>query len=121
MDLLSQAKDKLTHILSEGQLTESSTIRITARGLTATEAIGQPKRTDYPIQNGKEVMIEAECAGCLGQAFTDEPSDYLGSLTDILQLPLDGSANRALFVAALNAVLRKNKLADRTVHCKDEC
>ena len=120
MDLLSQAKDKLTTILSEGQLSESSTIRITARGLTASEAIGQPKRTDYPIQNGKEVMIQAECGGCLGQAFTDEPSDYLGSLTDILALPLQGSANRALFVAALNAVLRKNKLADRTVHCKDE-
>jgi hypothetical protein len=120
MDLLAQAKDKLTTILSEGRLSESSKIRIKARGLTATEAIGQPKRTDYPIQNGKEVMIEADCDGCLGQAFTDQPSDYLGSLSDILALPLEGIANRALFVAALNAILRKNQLADRTVHCKDE-
>lgn len=120
MDLLSQAKEKLTTILSEGQLSESSTISIKARGITAIEAIGKPKRTDYPIQTGKEVMVEANCGGALGQAFTDAPSDYHGSLTEILDLPLEGSANRALVVAALNAVLRKNNLVDRTVHCKDE-
>ena len=120
MDLLFQAKDKLAFFLSEGKISEPSMINIKARGLTATQAIGQPKRTDYPIQNGKEVMIEADCEGSLGQAFTDQPVDYHGSLTDILALPLAGSANRALFVAALNAVLKKNKLTDRTVHCKNE-
>lgn len=120
MDLLFQAKDKLTSILKDDQISESLTIRIKARGLTAEEAIGQPTRTDYPIQMGKEVMIEAECEGFLGQAFTDQPADYVGCLTDILSLSLDETANRALFVCALNAVLRKNKLADKTVHCKNE-
>ena len=120
MDSLFQAKHKFTSILNEKQISESSTICIKARGLTAEQAIGQPKRMDYPIQNGKEVMIEAECDGFLGQAFTDQPTDYIGSLTDILSLSLDTVANRALFVCSLNAVLRKNKLADKTVHCKNE-
>lgn len=120
MDLLCQAKDKFVAILSQDQFLKSSMICITAKGLTAIEAIGEPGRSDYPIQSGKEVMIEAECAGSLGQAFTDQPSDYSGSLADILSIPLADSANRALFVATLNAVLRKKGELEKTVHCKND-
>jgi len=119
MDLLEQAKEKFIALLSEGELNETE-IRISARGLSAEEAIGKPGRTDYPILNGKEVMIEAECSGSFGQAFTDAPAAYQGALADILAMPLAEPHSRALFVAALNAVLRKHKLADKTVHCKNE-
>lgn len=119
MDLLVQARDKLIELLADHPLHES-TIQISARGLTSVEAIGLPTRQDYPILNGKEVMIEAECGGAFGQAFTDEPRPYQGTLAELLQLRLDSSARRALLVAGLNAVLRKRELASQTVHCKND-
>jgi uncharacterized protein (DUF4213/DUF364 family) len=119
MDLLIEARDKLIELIPEKSLLQTH-LQITARGLSAIEAIGQPSRGDYPILNGKEVMIEAECGGAYGQAFTDEPRSYQGTLDEVLHLPLDTSANRALLVAALNAVLRKLNLATRTTHCKNE-
>ena len=118
MDLLKQAKQKLIELLPQQQIDESP-IQILARDLTPEEAIGQPGRTDYPIMNGKEVMIEANCGGAKGQAFTDAPAAFQGTLTELLELPLDRVGDRALLVAALNAVLRKYQLAEKTVHCKD--
>ena len=120
MDLLAQAKDKFYEMMTDGVAFPTSIVRIKARGLSSVEAIGEPKRQDYPILTGKEVMIEAECAGSFGQAFTDQPMDYVGTLADIFALPLDSTGNRALFIATLNAVLKKNRLADKTVHCKNE-
>lgn len=120
MDLLAQAKDIFHNMMTDGVALPASIIRIKARGLTAKEALGEPLRKDYPIQTGKEVMIEAECAGCIGQAFTDQPSNYVGTLNDILFLPLDSVSNRSLFIASLNAVLKKKRLVSRTVHCKNE-
>lgn len=120
MDLLAQAKQIFNTMMSDGVALPLSIIRIKARELSVFEAIGKPEKNYHPIQNGKEVMIEAECAGCFGQAFTDQAVDYTGSLADIMALPLDNSVNRALFIATLNAVLKKNRLADKTVHCKNE-
>ena len=120
MDLLAQAKDIFNTMMTDGVALPTSIISIKARGLSPIEAIGEPVRQDYPILSGKEVMIEAECAGSFGQAFTDEPADYSGTLADILALPLDKSFNRALFVASLNAVLKKNRLVTKTVHCKND-
>ena len=120
MDLLAQAKDKFYEMMTDGVALPTSIIRIKARGLTPIEAIGEPKRKDFPILTGKEVMIEAECSGSFGQAYTDEPSDYEGTLSDILALPLDNTCNRGLFIATLNAVLKKNMLTSKTVHCKND-
>ena len=120
MDLLAQAKYKFHEMMTDGVAFPTSIVRIKARGLSAIEAIGEPKRQDYPILTGKEVMIEAECAGSFGQAFTDQPMDYVGTLADIFALPLTNTGNRALFIATLNAVLKKNRLVDKTVHCKNE-
>jgi len=120
MDLLAQAKEIFNTMMTDGVALPTSIISIKARGLSPVEAIGEPVRQDYPILTGKEVMIEAECAGSFGQAFTDEPADYSGTLADILALPLDKTFNRALFVASLNAVLKRNRLVKKTVHCKND-
>ncbi|TCS40377.1 Rossmann-like domain-containing protein [Reinekea marinisedimentorum] len=119
MDLLIQAKEKLIKLLQQQAIREIS-IQVSARGLTPEEAIGLPGRTDYPIMNGKEVMIEANCDGAFGQAFTDAPAFFNGTLTEVLQMPLEKTSDRALLVATLNAVLRKHQLAEKTVHCKNE-
>jgi hypothetical protein len=60
-------------------------------------------RTDYALLRGHEVMIQADLKGAYGQAFTDEPMDYSGSLASIQDLPLVSSRERALLVATVNA------------------
>lgn len=93
---------------------------ISARDLTPEEAIGRPDRDDYPLLKGKEIMMEARFRDGVGQAFTDQAGHFEGTLGDVLKLPLDTNFRRAVFVAALNAVLRSLKQVEATIHCKDK-
>jgi hypothetical protein len=95
-------------------------IDITCSVLTARQAIGDPDRKDFPIQKGKEKLMQACFGSSLGQAFTDMPNGYNGKLKDLIMMPLETNYDRAVFVAGLNAVLGDLKIADHTVHCKDE-
>ena len=96
-------------------------VKITTKSLTPEEAIGSPKRRDFPILTGQEVMLQAEYKGSCGQAFTDAPTMLSGTLEEILSLDLtEDSHNRAVFIAALNAVMAHLGLIDRTIHCKTE-
>ena len=95
-------------------------VTVRARGLTPEEAIGRTQRTDYPILTGKEVMLMAEFRGAMGQAFTDAPAHFEGSLDQVLALDLEGDPHsRGLFIATLNAVMKYLGRADNTVHCRD--
>lgn len=103
----------------EAKLNENMTIR--ARTLTPEEAIGVTERKDYPILTGKDVMIEAEYKGFFGQAFTDAPASYSGTLRDVLALPFDTDAHaRGLLIATINAVMGHMGLCDRMAHCRNE-
>lgn len=105
-------------LIDENRLHEQN-IAITCSVLTAQEAIGDPERKDFPIQKGKEKMMQA-CFGCsFGQAFTDMPNGFNGKLKEITMMPLQTNYARAVFVSGLNAVLRELKMTDHTVHCKD--
>jgi uncharacterized protein (DUF4213/DUF364 family) len=95
-------------------------VRVTIGTLSVKQAIGSPRRQDFPLLQGKEVMIEAEILGSYGQAFTDRPEDFNGSLNDVLSLKLNTNNNRAIFIATLNAVAAHLKLVTRTRHCHDE-
>jgi len=119
MDILEAAKKKFKVIIKEHNLLKQDII-ITAKGLSSQEAIGNPKRDDFPLLTGKEVMIQAEFAGSYGQAFTDHPGNFQGSLAEVMLLPLDSNYHRGLIVATINAVLRHLGLAEKTLHCKDE-
>ena len=99
---------------------EGAQVSVLARPLTPEEAIGTPGRRDYPIVVGKERVLEARVEGARGQAFTDSPGEFLGTLDDVLGLELTTNRNRAIFVAMLNAVLAHLKMATGTVHCKDD-
>ncbi len=118
MDIVYEAKSKILKII-EGKNLIGEHLSVTARTLTPVEAIGTPERDDYPILKGKEVMIEADFLGSKGQAFTDHPGNYSGSLKDVLELDFDNIFNRAIFVASINAVLKHLGLIDATIHCKD--
>ena len=121
MTLLERARNELIKIVEKQQWDINEKIYIvSARNLTPTEAIGRPDRDDYPLLNGKEVMMEAQFRGGIGQAFTDQPGRYEGTLAKILQLPLDTNFRRAVFVATLNAILRSLEQIKATIHCKDK-
>jgi hypothetical protein len=95
------------------------TIAIRARTLSPVEAIGNPEGDDFPLQKGRERLMQAEFRGAVGQAFTDRFGDYEGTLAEILGMPLVNNYRRAVFVAALNAVLRHLRVVEGTVHCRD--
>ncbi len=119
-ELFALLHSRLEEIIAENNLTMEN-VEIKAKTLTPKEAIGETKRQDYPILLGKEMMLEATFCGSKGQAFTDSPADYKGSVSEIMALDLDNDPYaRGIFIATLNAVMAYLGKADRTIHCKND-
>ncbi|MDX9851671.1 MAG: DUF364 domain-containing protein [Anaerolineaceae bacterium] len=119
MDIYEELKRKAAQTFAaHGLLNE--TVVVKARALSPTEAIGHPEGDDFPIQKGKERLMQADIRGALGQAFTDRFGDYEGTMQQILEAPLTNNYRRAIFVAALNAALRHLEQIEGTIHCRDE-
>jgi hypothetical protein len=106
--------------------------------LRPDEAIGPRADGEFVLARGKEQVVEAVFGGgarrlrrgpapsggrprrdrrARGQAFTDRPWAWTGRLADLLALDLAPVAHRAVFVAGMNAVLRRLGVAAGTVHC----
>lgn len=119
MDFYVNLQQKLKNIVRENDLDDEN-ILISTNPLTAEEAIGITERKDFPLLNGKEVLIEANFKGSIGQAYTDSPTIYSGSIKDILDLDLSDNRNKVLFIASLNAILKHLNLIENTIHCKNE-
>jgi len=117
--ILEQAKDRFQDILKEEKLADVE-VSVRVVPLTPEEAIGTPERRDFPIIIGKERVIEASLLETKGQAFTDAPQEYRGTLRQIAELPLNTNQERAIFIASLNATLGHLGRIEATVHCKDE-
>lgn len=100
-------------------MSDESVQVVSARPLSPEEAIGRPDRTDFPLQKGKEVMIQATFKGTRAQAFTDQPGHFQGTIKEIANLGLQNNFERAVFIATFNAVMRHFGRASNTVHCKD--
>jgi hypothetical protein len=115
---LEKIQKTFQEIVNKNQLLENE-ITISCSVLTAQEAIGDPGRKDFPIQKGKEKLMQANFGGSCGQAFTDMPSKYSGKLKELVTMPLETNSDRAVFISGMNAVLRELKIADHTIHCKD--
>lgn len=100
---------------------ENEPVEIVCRSLTPEEAIGKTKRQDFPIITGTDVMIQAEFRGCFGQAFTEAPTAFEGSLSEILAMDIVNDVHgRSLFIAVMNAVMNSLGLCKGTVHCRTE-
>lgn len=117
--VIENLKKRFYEVVKKHKLLEDD-INIKMRLLKPHEAIGYPTRDDYPLLKGKEVMIEAAFRDAKGQAFTDEPSDFSGTIKDITNLKLNSNRSRAVFIASVNAVLRHLQIVKNTVHCKDK-
>ena len=115
---LTIVRDKALELWKEKDILGES-ITVVAGPLTVKEAIGEPEEKDFPIQQGKEKLMEAVFRSEKGQAFTDHYGNYSGTLAEVAGLPLTNNFHRAVFVSTLNAVARALGMADCTVHCKD--
>jgi uncharacterized protein (DUF4213/DUF364 family) len=92
---------------------------VATRPLSTFEAIGSPEIDDFPLLRGKEVLMEANYRGSLGQAFTSAAGVFSGTLEEVLDFSLKGGFERAVLVSTINAVLRNLGLVEGTVHCRD--
>lgn len=95
-------------------------VRIKARVLSTEEAIGNPESNDFPLQKGRERLMQATFGSAFGQAYTDRYGDFNGTLEEVLDMSLENNYRRAIFVATLNAVLRSMNRIDKTIHCRDQ-
>lgn len=109
--------EALDRLLNEKQFSELQ-VTVTSRGLKPEEAIGHPERQDFPLLRGKEVLVQAEIDGYIGQAFTGDPVAFQGSIKQLLgMLDRERPGHRALAVAVLNALARKANQVEHTIHC----
>jgi hypothetical protein len=120
MDFYEDIKERFFNLIKDKNLMSLKVQIVSARPLTPQEVIGKPERNDFPLLKGKEVMIQANFKGSLGQAFTDMPGNYSGTLKEIFDMSLDNNFERAVFVSTLNAVLRCLNYISKTVHCRDK-
>jgi uncharacterized protein (DUF4213/DUF364 family) len=119
VNLYETVRSSFGRVVARHDLLEE-TLTVQCRGLSVDEAIGNPLEQDYPIQFGKEQMVQAEFRNSLGQAFSCEVKQGQYTLREVLTLPLKDDWERAVFIASLNAVFASLGLVDHTVHCKDQ-
>lgn len=117
--MFQELKATFIKLAEENNLLDTD-VQITAKQLSAKEAIGETDRKDYPLLQGKESLMQAEFNSAIGQAFTDMPLQFSGKLKEIGNLELKDSGERALFISSFNALLRHLGKADKTIHCKNE-
>ena len=118
MGLLERARERLHAICNERR--QDPGLPVAVRPLSPVEAIGWHADKEFAINKGKERVIEAVFCGVRGQAFTDQPSSWSGTLAELLEMELLQTDRRAAFVAGMNAILRKLSLAEGTIHCQDQ-
>lgn len=117
--VLESSRAKLKALIEKNRLQDAE-VTISVKTLTPEEAMGGPVRRNFPIIIGKERIIEAEILGARAHAFTDSPAEFSGKLRDALNLSLETNKERAMYVAALNALLKRLVLISQTLHCKDD-
>lgn len=119
-ELYQRLKTAFQEVLTEAGIGDEA-VTVACRALTPEEAIGTTRRQDFPIITGKDVMIEAQFRGCCGQAFTEAPTHFTGSLSEILAFDiLENANNRGIFIATVNAVMGALGHCMGTVHCRTE-
>ena len=118
-EVYTELRNRFLHVCESHDLL-GEPVQITAKVLDSQEAIGDPEASDFPLQKGKERLVQAVFGSGTGQAFTDQYGDFSGKLREVLDMPLGSNFRRAVFVASLNAVLRHLNDIQGTVHCRDD-
>lgn len=117
--ILQEVKRDFSKLVTQHQLGKQR-IQVIVKTLSPQQAIGNPSRRDFPILLGREVIVEAQFGNSFGQAFTDRPQSFSGTTDELLNLNLDTSSHRAIFIASLNAVASQLGIASGVRHCRDD-
>ena len=117
--IIQQVKGKFSELVTRYQLGKQK-VRVRVKTLSPKQAIGSPRRQDFPILEGREVIVEAQFNESFGQAFTDRPQDFSGTINELFNLNLDTSGNRAIFIASLNAITSSLNITSGVRHCRDD-
>lgn len=120
MDFYQDSRKFLREFIDQHQIIDEEIKVISARTLTPEEAIGDPERQDFPLLKGREVMVEAVFRQAKGQAYTDMPGEFNGSVRELLTLPLINNFQRAIYIAGLNAIMRHYGRLSNTIHCRHQ-
>ncbi len=120
MDFYQNSQRFLREFVDQRQIRDERVEVVAARTLTPEEAIGNPEGKDFPLLKGREVMVEAVFRQAKGQAYTDMPGEFNGSVGELLSLPLENNFQRAVYIAGLNAVMRHYGQVAATIHCRDQ-
>lgn len=110
-------KKRLVGMIEQNDLWDEK-VQVTVK--SPADAIGTPKREDFPLLKGKERIVEARFKESYGQAFTDAYVQFSGELKDVVSLSLTNNENRATFIATMNAVMNQLGIVKDTTHCKNE-
>ena len=110
--------EKFREIVKEHNFA-SEEISVSGKVLSNEEAIGNPDRKDFPLLTGKERLMQAEFKGFKGQAFSDMPGPFHGTIASIIEKEPENNWERAVLIATINAVCAYLGIADKTIHCKD--
>ncbi|MBN2737475.1 MAG: hypothetical protein JXR70_10880 [Spirochaetales bacterium] len=95
-------------------------ITINGKILNTQEAIGIPSRDDFPLLMGKEFLMEADYKGSKGQAFTNCPGNFNGTICEITKTLPKNSFEYAVLISSMNAVGKHLGLCEKTIHCRNE-
>jgi len=117
--ILDEAKKEFSKLVTQHQF-GNQRVQVTVEPLSPKQAIGSPSRQDFPILEGREVIVEAQFMESFGQAFTDQPQRFNGTIDELLNLSLDTSGNRAILISSLNAVTSYLGMAKAVRHCRDD-
>ncbi|MGP1595053.1 MAG: Rossmann-like domain-containing protein [Treponema sp.] len=120
MNMYEKLVDYYNTLISTNRI-ETDAVSVYVKSLSAQEAIGNPVRKDYPLLNGKEVLIEADYKGSKGQAFSSARSSVTLPLNSIADLQVGSSVyDTAIFIAVLNALMTHLGIIQPALHCKNE-
>lgn len=118
MEIFEVLKKSLKCIVEEYSL-DGEFIDVSTKVLSPYEAIGETIKKDYPLLTGKEHLMSCSFKGAIGQAFTSDPVNYSGPLTDVIDLDITTDRNRSIFISTLNAVYSYLNKITNCIHCKN--
>ncbi|WP_243543874.1 Rossmann-like domain-containing protein [Pseudodesulfovibrio tunisiensis] len=116
--ILEAVRERAVSVWTAEDMLDQS-VQVVTGPLTVEQAIGNPEGKDFPIQKGKERLMEAGIRDARGQAFTDDFGAHTATLGEIAKLPLDTNFHRSVFVAALNASMASLGRTGHTIHCRN--
>ena len=118
-DFYEELIERFTELIREHDLL-GERIEVRGRILKSDEAIGTPQRQDFPLLMGKVKLMEALFWGARGQAFTDMPENFAGTLEEIVRRPVESNYDRAVLISSINAVCNHLGVSKNNIHCKNE-